>query len=133
MQSFTVVHFADTDRVVSAKTPQMIVEFGLSNNGQTKFLFEGTVYVVENVVYSSVFADTTGARLLELVSAVLDGDEEEATSLLERAEPMWGTISNSVYVERSQNGDVSVLVEQDDNTTVCFVQADRDYSGPRDC
>ncbi len=132
MQSFTVVHFADTDRVVSAKTPQMIVEFGLSNNGRTKFIFEGNVYVVENVVYSSADAATTGARLLELVSAVV-GSAEEAVCLLERAEPQWGAVNNSVYVERSQDGDISVQVEKDGNTTACFIQADRVYSGPRDC
>lgn len=131
MQSFTVVHFTDTDRVVSAYVPQMIVEFGFSNEGSTKFIFEGQVYVVDNVVYSSAQAETTGARLLELVSAVV-GSVEQAAWLLERAEPQWGAINSSVYVTRSQ-GNISVLVENGGNKTACFVQAGRAYGGPRDC
>lgn len=123
MNTFMLIHITDTDRFLTTDTPELLVNFAMTAGGKAKFMLEGTIYEVCDVVYNfaSPTQTSTGDRLLSLLTA-LTGSEESAARLLERSESLNG-IQGEVRVMRNDDGTINALIQPSFNEAVCVAQA----------
>ena len=120
MNTFMLIHITDTDRFLTTDEPELLVNFEMTAGGKAKFMFDGTIYEVCDVVYNFLSGGSTGQRLLALLSA-LTGSEEKSAAILERSESL--TDFSGVYVTRNDDGTISASIDENFRSAVCVAQA----------